>query len=327
MCLLSAKRRGPIPGKSGTTRKASELNRQQQQQPNAADWQQMALGQQSTAALFNATQGMPLDPNLQQQLNFLQQLQQQHQAEAQSLQEEAPMSGGEMDEPSARRAKMSDQPQQSGGIPRTITQHTHLLERSDTEGVRLLAYYKLSIDELFRLPSTPTDEEFCARLNVPGMTPNMIPGGHLAALSAARFAEVALGAIVHNEVSLAMELCNAVVHCLRESVQEPVQTPVMFEVAKAYFLLGVFRACRGDMVRYFKYRRVCLTYLAKLEVSYCLICVCSIEFMSVVDLKECPFRRSSTGRRWHSFANGGNLVFGFMGLYDLQCQRKVTPKS
>jgi hypothetical protein len=57
------------------------------------------------------------------------------------------------------------------------------------------------------------------------------------------------------------------VHCLRESVQEEVQTHVMFEVAKAYFLLGVFRACRGDMSRYFKYRRVCMSYLAQLEVS------------------------------------------------------------
>jgi hypothetical protein len=104
------------------------------------------------------------------------------------------------------------------------------------------------------------------RLNVPGMTPRMIPGTHLAALSAARFAEVALGAIVHNEVSLGMELCNAVVHCLKESVQEQVQPPYMFEVARSYFLLGVFRAFRGDMLRYFKYRRVCLTYVSKLEV-------------------------------------------------------------
>ena len=288
-CVYSpAKRRGPIPGKSsssGTTRKASEMNKQpktplaqqqpQQPQPNA-DWQQMAaLGAQSAAALFNsqglasaASQGVPMDPNLRQQWSLLQQLQQQ-QAEAHPIQEEAPVPE-EVEEPSTRRVKMSDQSQQQqqqqGGIPRTITQHTHLLERSDAEGVRLLAYYKLSIDELFRLPPTPTDEEYCTRLNVPGMTPSMIPGSHLAALSAARFAEVALGAVVHNEVSLAMELCNAVVHCLRESVQEPVQTPVMFEVAKAYFLLGVFRACRGDMVRYFKYRRVCMTYLAKLEV-------------------------------------------------------------
>jgi len=123
----------------------------------------------------------------------------------------------------------------------------------------------LSVDELFGFPPTPTDEEYCARLNIHGMTPRMIPGTHLAALSAARFAEVAVGAIVHNEAPLAMELCNAVVHCLKESVQDPVQPPYMFEVARSYFLLAVFRAFRGDTIRYFKYRRVCLTYVSKLD--------------------------------------------------------------
>ncbi len=154
----------------------------------------------------------------------------------------------------------------ANGVPKTIAAHTHLLELSDPDGSRLRAYYRLSVDEVFGFPPTPTDEEYCARLNIPGMTPRMIPGTHLAALSAARFAEVALGAIVHNETPLAMELCNAVVHCLKESVQEPVQPPYMFEVARSYFLLAVFRSFRGDMIRYFKYRRVCLTYVSKLEV-------------------------------------------------------------
>jgi hypothetical protein len=209
---------------------------------------------------------------IQQQIAALQQqMQQQQQQQQQKQQQSAPGPGDlGMEEPSSRRVKLdaSAQPQQEGsGIPRTILSHTHLLERSDPEGARLRAFYRLSVDELFRLPPTPTDEEYCARLNIPSVSPSMIPGSHLAALSAVRFAEAALGAIVHNEVSLAMELCNAVVHCLRESVQEPVQTPILFEVAKAYFLLGVFRAFRGDMPRYFKYRRVCMTYLSKLEVS------------------------------------------------------------
>jgi hypothetical protein len=160
------------------------------------------------------------------------------------------------------------------GVPRTIAQHTQLLQRGNTEGGRLYSHYMLSIDELFQLPPTPTHEEYCARLNIPGMTPDMIPGTHLAALTASSFAEIALGALVCNEVSLAMELCNAVVHCLRESVQEPVQIPITFEVAKAYFLLGIFRALRGDMTRYFKYRRVCMTYLTKIEVrSQVHVCV------------------------------------------------------
>ena len=154
----------------------------------------------------------------------------------------------------------------ANGVPKTIAAHTHLLELSDPDGSRLRSYYRLSVDEIFGFPPTPTDEDYCTRLNIPGMTPRMIPGTHLAALSAARFAEVALGAIVHNEIPLAMELCNAVVHCLKESVQEPVQPPYMFEVARSYFLLAVFRSFRGDMVRYFKYRRVCLTYVSKLDV-------------------------------------------------------------
>jgi hypothetical protein len=196
---------------------------------------------------------------IQQQLNLIQQLQAQ-----QSLSERGAQEG----EQPARRIKLDKPPNtDSNGVPRTIASHTHLLELSDPDGSRLRAYYRLSVDELFGFPPTPTDEEYCMRLNIPGMTPRMIPGTHLAALSAARFAEVALGAIVHNEVALGMELCNAVVHCLRESVQEPVQPPYMFEVARSYFLLGVFRAFRGDMIRYFKYRRVCLTYISKLDVS------------------------------------------------------------
>lgn len=162
------------------------------------------------------------------------------------------------------------------GIPRTIMSHTHMLDRGDPEGSRLRAYYKLSIDEMFRLPSTPSDEEYSASTGQP------IPGHHLAALSATRFAEAALGAIVHNEVVLAMELCNAVVHCLRESVQQTVELTVMFEVAKAYFLLGVFRAYRGDMARYFKYRRVCMTYLSRLEVCVLYICLLTGEVISRV---------------------------------------------
>lgn len=144
------------------------------------------------------------------------------------------------------------------GLPRTIMAHTHLIDRGDAEGSRLWAYYKLSVDEIFRLPSTPTDEEYCT------VTGRPLVGSPLAALSAARFAESALGALAHNEIGLGMELCNAVVHCLKESLQDPLDFSVVFEVAKAYFLLGIGRAFRGDLVRYFKYRRVCLSYLSKL---------------------------------------------------------------
>ena len=313
-CVYSpAKRRGPVPGRSGTSRKASEAFGQQVGGLGAAaDWQaqaqamsaagppqsmeelqlrQMMLQNMGAGAPGLGPQGFGLDQGasalldsqqaaIQQQLNLIQQLQaQQNLSERGAAAAAAAAAGvGVGEEQPSRRMKLGDGQQQpkpsnntdANGVPKTIAAHTHLLELSDPDGSRLRAYYRLSVDELFGFPPTPTDEEYCMRLNIPGMTPRMIPGTHLAALSAARFAEVALGAIVHNEVALGMELCNAVVHCLRESVQEPVQPPYMFEVARSYFLLGVFRAFRGDMVRYFKYRRVCLTYISKLEVRFCI---------------------------------------------------------
>lgn len=294
-CVYSpAKRRGPVPGRSGQARKASEAFGRPMGNGMEGDWQgssgmggvqsmeelqlrQMmlqnmgagvavqGLGHSLGHSLGQGLGGLDtsgagfLDQQaaIQQQLNLIQQLQAQ-----QNLSERGAQEG----EQPARRIKLDKQANtDSNGVPRTIAAHTHLLELSDPDGSRLRAYYRLSVDEIFGFPPTPTDEEYCLRLSIPGMTPRMIPGTHLAALSAARFAEVALGAIVHNEVALGMELCNAVVHCLRESVQEPVQPPYMFEVARSYFLLGVFRAFRGDMIRYFKYRRVCLTYISKLD--------------------------------------------------------------
>ena len=294
-CVFSAaKRRGPVPGRSGTSRKASEaFGHPMINGMEGAEWQtsssmggmqaieelqlrqmmlqNMGAGAAGMSALVGGVQSMDASSGgfmdsqqmaIQQQLNLIQQLQ----AQQNMSDRNSGNHGGE--QPPAQRMKMDKSANtDANGVPRTIASHTHLLELSDPDGSRLRSYYRLSVDEIFGFPPTPTDEEYCIKLNIPGMTPRMIPGTHLAALSAARFAEVALGAIVHNEVALGMELCNAVVHCLRESVQEPVQPPYMFEVARSYFLLGVFRAFRGDMVRYFKYRRVCLTYISKLDVS------------------------------------------------------------
>ncbi|KAL3912243.1 MAG: hypothetical protein SGILL_006959, partial [Bacillariaceae sp.] len=318
-------RRGPVPGRSGQSRKATEAFGGPRMDTSmaaaaggAGDWsqaqalsgmgagppqsleelqlRQMMLQNMSNmgaaaagmgglgAATAAASEPAFFDSQqaaIQQQLNLIQQLQAQQNASERSAAAAAAVNmnigAADIVPPAAQRLKMeapsaaaaaapkSSSNTDANGVPKTIAAHTHLLELSDPDGSRLRAYYRLSVDELFGFPPTPTDEEYCMRLNIPGMTPRMIPGTHLAALSAARFAEVALGAIVHNEVSLGMELCNAVVHCLKESVQEPVQPPYMFEVARSYFLLGVFRAFRGDMLRYFKYRRVCLTYVSKLE--------------------------------------------------------------
>ena len=285
-CVYSpAKRRGPIP-RGASARKASEMSLGAGSVPEQAganaSWgtptqpkssmtnlllHQVMAGRNTAGMAMNAA----MNQNRQQQViynnsnpNLLQQ-QQPNKREI-DLPEQAP----------ARRAKI--EPTTASGVPRTIAQHTQLLHRGNPEGGRLYSYYMLSIDELYRLPPTPTHEEYAARL---GTTADGLPGTHVAALTASAFAEIALGALVSNEVSLAMELCNAVVHCLRESVQEPVQIPITFEVAKAYFLLGIFRALRGDMARYFKYRRVCLTYLTKIEVSCVDVILCCPTSLSI----------------------------------------------
>lgn len=316
-CIYSpAKRRGPVPGKSGQTRKVGDAFPSKNSSGSGGggaaanggnamdiDWQQQQQQQQpmmASSADISQQQMQQMMGAANQQMTLIQKLQQQQQqlggagagaggiaagglmaAAAAAASGMAPPEDMNMDsqQPLAQRIRREPgtaDATEPGAIPKTVAVHTHLLERSDVEGNRLRAYYRLSIDELFRLPLTPSDEEYCAKWNTMHntaatggalMTPATIPGAHLAALSASRFAEIALGAVVHQEISLAMELCNAVVHCLRECVQEPVQDSYLYEVARAYFLLGVFRACRGDMERYFKYRRVAMTYAAKLPVS------------------------------------------------------------
>lgn len=336
-CIYSpAKRRGPVPGRTGPTRKSASQMGSEEQSPEPQDGnypleqefqirQMMQMNQNAAqlalqqvglvgaadqgAASFGAnTVSSGFDPSaaaaaaaqhqaLQQQLNLLQQLQAQQKLAGGDGSVNGNLGGGALgpnntigalsaggggavmmdDDLDSGRQIASAQPSRrqrvdpvmdaAEGVPPTVAAHTRLLQRNDPVGSRLRAYYRLSVDELFSLPPIPTDEEYCIRLNLPGISTRLIPGTHLAALSAARFAEVAIGALVHNDVTLALELCNAVVHCLRESVQEPVQPSYMYEVARSYFLLGVFRAFRGDMERYFKYRRVCLTYLSKLNVS------------------------------------------------------------
>uniref|UniRef100_A0A6U1RUS0 Uncharacterized protein n=1 Tax=Cyclophora tenuis TaxID=216820 RepID=A0A6U1RUS0_CYCTE len=187
-----------------------------------------------------------------QQMNYLQQLS--------NGADKDPMN---LDQGPSRRARSSnDTSAQSGSAPDTVAAHLPLLERNSVDGNRLRAFYRLSVDELFTLPPIPTDEHYCERM---GVSIRLMPKADLQALKAGRFAEMALGAIVHNEVSLAMELCNATVHCLRDCVKERPSSHYVFEVARGYFLLGIFRAFRGDMTRYFKYRRVCLTHLSHLE--------------------------------------------------------------
>ena len=173
---------------------------------------------------------------------------------------------GSMDGPAVQRVKLDTNGVMTKATPKYVTMYSSLLSLSDTDGNLLRSYYAMSLNELFCLPTIPTNEEYCAKLAIP-ITPSQLPRSDLAALQAARFSEIALGAQANNQVSLALELSNATVLCLRECVEEPVHPSCMYDVARAYFLHGVLRSLRGDFDRYFKYRRICMTHLKQLNVS------------------------------------------------------------
>jgi hypothetical protein len=289
-CVFSpAKRRGPVPGRVGQARKANEaierskdasigmgmdganlLHQHALSGGGGLDemamhqmlMQQQGMGASEFAALAGADSSLLSGGSASsqlQQLSYLQQLGGGAQVMAGVTQEDE----YDVDQGPARRVKTEIE---DNGVvaPDTVAAHMRLLSRDSIDGNRLRAFYRLSVDELFALPPIPTNQEYCERNDI---SESLVPGSHKFALNASRFGEVALGAIVHNEVSLAMELCNAVVHCLRECTKDPVKSEYGYEVARAYFLLGTFRAFRGDMVRYFKYRRVCMQHLSKLDVS------------------------------------------------------------
>jgi hypothetical protein len=147
-------------------------------------------------------------------------------------------------------------------LPQSALEHLPLLDGTNSVGIRLHAYYTLSINELFRLPATPTNEEYC--LDTDQQT---VHGLELTLLTATRFAEIAFGAMVRNESGLALDLCHAAVQCLTETADARFDARLTLHVAKAYFLVGVFQVYRGDMSRYAKYVRLCQACLTKLNVS------------------------------------------------------------
>lgn len=149
----------------------------------------------------------------------------------------------------------------------SVTKYKCLLAPSSKEGSLLRSFYNVSVNELFDFPPTPSNEEHCLRLQNRFAQPSLLPQYEIAALNAARFSELALGALVNDQVKLALELSNASVTCLRECVEEPVDSSGMFDVARAYLLHAIFRSFRGDMERYFKFRRVCLTHVTQLDAT------------------------------------------------------------
>lgn len=165
------------------------------------------------------------------------------------------------------RARVEKQPEAEVALLKIPDHHLRLLSKSSLEGNRLRSYYELSINELLNLPAIPSDEEYCRGLPIPLSSPKLLPRFDLAALNSARFAELAIGAYVSNQAALSTELSNATVACLKDCVEEPIHPLCMFDMARAYFLHGFLRSVKGDMERYFKYRRVCLTHISRLGVS------------------------------------------------------------
>jgi len=164
-----------------------------------------------------------------------------------------------------RRIRLVDKPSFSSDS-KSPRKHFGLLSPGSEGGILLRSYFQTSVNELFRLPPIPSDQEYCERRKLDlGRSVNALPSFDWAALQAARFSELALGALVSNQISLALELSNATVYCLRQCVEEPVHPSCMFELARAYLLHGIFRSFRGDMLRYFKYRRVCMIHLTQLK--------------------------------------------------------------
>jgi len=172
--------------------------------------------------------------------------------------------------PSAKRRPGANAGQpQANDLSLPFVKHIALLDPSNNDGNALRSCFELSTNDVLNLPHIPSDDEYCGRLGEIGYmcTPSALPGYDRSALQAARFSELALGALANQQAPLALELSSASVMCLRNCVEEPLHNSCLFEVARAYLLLGIFRSFRGDLVRYFKYRRVCLTYITQMNVS------------------------------------------------------------
>jgi len=170
--------------------------------------------------------------------------------------------------PPNKRAYRASSEDDDDGIPKAVRKHLPLLGRLNRDGNLLRSYYDLSVNDILNLPAIPSDEEYCGRLllnNKLNYTPDNLPIYDHSVLRAARFAELALGALANEQLPLALELSNCSVMCMRNCGDEPVDSSCMYEVARAYLLHGIFRSFRGDFVRYFKYRRVCMTHVGQLE--------------------------------------------------------------
>lgn len=257
-----------------------------------------AGGQDTMATAQNAAQ---------QQLAYIQQLQLQQQLQAQKQRRNAVASGNTKSNnfrrsassgsrqslqhsapaPSVHSATSEDEASRRaiGCTNPAVTRYAPLLSPSDARGAHLRACHALAAGGLLGLPPLPTDGEYCRRFG-PSLEPHQLPKFDVAALQAARLAELAMGAMADvgcavramaapgRPGGLFLALANASVLCLTDCAGEPVHPSLMFDMARTYFFHAIFRARMDDMERYFKYRRVCLRYLAQLDVRlYMLWCL------------------------------------------------------
>lgn len=240
-----------------------------------------SLTSKSASPVANNTNQGPLDKMSNYQSHEFFQQQQQEASSIATMPDQRMQSIQNNDDQSYKRAHTDADPVKAFALPNLVATHQPLLHPTHPEGVILRSYYELSANDILNLPPIPTDEEYCALLNdvlqVQSLRHNNtadfvytrtnLPLYDQSALNAARFSELALGALANNQVPLALELSNTSVMCLKNCIEGPSHISCLYDVARAYLLHGIFRSFRGDTVRYFKYRRVCLTYIVELNVA------------------------------------------------------------
>jgi len=251
------------------------LQHQQQLLYGANPRSVMGLGLNTGGVSSSSVAHVPPAAATQQQHNYIQQLQAAKQlqlagqgaeekmpANLKYLQEQLQAQSLVADEEIRRLRARVERATDTKAPPAKTSEHlSRLLSRSSLEGNRLRSYYELSVNELINLPPIPSDEDYCKRLPVPLQSPMFLPCFDLAALNSARFAELALGALVSNQLGLSLELSNATISCLRDCVEEPIHPLCMFDLARAYYLHAILLFFRGETEKAFQYRFVCLTYL------------------------------------------------------------------
>jgi len=111
-----------------------------------------------------------------------------------------------------------------------VSTHLPLLDPQNPSGTLLRQYFELSTNNVLNLPPIPSNEEYCVMIlqqqqqhgmyTSSNLTPDNLPWYDQSALNAARFSQLALGALCNDQVGLALELSNACVLCLKNCVEE-----------------------------------------------------------------------------------------------------------